>query len=128
MYPDNYLFTREHEWIKLEGDEAIVGISDFAQHQLGDIIYVELPRVGVVLEVRQKIGTIESVKAVSDVYSPVSGEIIAVNELLGQTPEVINKDPHNQGWIVRVKLADRKNLASLMSATEYEKYLEGLEG
>lgn len=128
MYPKDYLFTKEHEWIKVEGGEAVLGISEFAQHQLGDIIFVELPAVGKKLDVHSTVGTVESVKSVSDVYAPVSGEVVAVNEQLGQTPDLVNKDPQGQGWIARIKMADKKDLEALMPTSEYEKFLEGLEG
>ncbi|RFT14823.1 MAG: Glycine cleavage system H protein [Candidatus Saccharicenans subterraneus] len=127
MYPDNLYYTKDHEWLKLEGEEAVVGITDFAQKQLGDIIYVDLPQPGKVLEARQAIGSVESVKSVSDVYSPVSGEVVAANSELAQTPDLINKDPHGQGWIVRLKIKDKSELNNLMKAADYEKYLEGLE-
>lgn len=127
MYPDNLYYTKDHEWLKLEGEEAVVGITDFAQKQLGDIIYVDLPQPGKVLEAHQAIGSVESVKSVSDVYSPVSGEVLAVNSELAQTPDLINKDPHGQGWIVRLKIKDKSELNNLMKAADYEKYLEGLE-
>ncbi len=127
MYPQDYRFTKDHEWVKLEGGEAVVGVSDFAQHQLGDIIYVELPAVGKTLAVRDAIGTIESVKSVSDVYAPVAGVVTAANEALAEAADLINKDPHGKGWICRIKVADPKAVAGLMTAAEYEKYLEGLE-
>jgi glycine cleavage system H protein len=128
MYPDDLLYTKDHEWIKVEGDEGLVGITEFAQHQLGDVIYVELPKVGTKLGSRQTIGVVESVKSVSDVYSPVSGEVIAANEELAQSPDLVNKDPHGKGWIARLILQDKKELEGLMSAADYEKFLQGLEG
>src|SRR5512139_2175852 len=128
MYPNDFRYTKEHEWIKIEGDEALVGITDFAQHQLGDIIFVELPEVGKDLATHQSIGVVESVKSVSDVYSPVAGKVVAVNDALAQTADLLNKDPHGQGWIVRLKIKDKKELDGLMKASEYEKFLEGLEG
>jgi glycine cleavage system H protein len=127
MYPNDFRYTKEHEWIKVEGDEALVGITDFAQHQLGDIIFVELPPVGKELAARQSIGVVESVKSVSDVYAPVAGAVVAVNGALGQTADLLNKDPHGQGWIVRVRIKDKKDLDALLSAGDYEKFLEGLE-
>ncbi len=126
MYPNDFRYTKDHEWVKIEGDEALVGITDFAQHQLGDIIFVELPAVGKELEVRQPIGVVESVKSVSDVYAPVAGAVAAVNEALAQTADLLNKDPHGKGWIVRLKIKDKKELGGLMKAAEYEKFLEGL--
>jgi len=127
MYPENLYYTKDHEWLKVEGEEAVVGITDFAQKQLGDIIYVDLPQTGKSLEVHQAIGSVESVKSVSDVYSPVSGEVIEVNSELAQTPDLINKDPYGQGWIVRLRLKNKAEINNLMKATDYEKYLEGLE-
>lgn len=127
MYPEEYHYTKDHEWIKVENDEAVVGITDFAQKQLGDVVYVELPQVGAVFESHQSLGVIESVKAVSDIYSPISGEVVAANEELDGSPEMVNEDPHGKGWIVRLKLKDETEIEKLMSATEYEKFLEGLE-
>ncbi len=126
MYPKDFFFTQDHEWLKIEGDEALVGITDFAQKQLGDVVYVELPAVGTQLEAHQTIGVVESVKAVSDIYSPVSGEVIAVNEELNNSPELLNQDPHGQGWIIRLKLKDKGEVERLMTAVDYEKFLEGL--
>jgi len=127
MYPNNFYYTKDHEWIKIEGNDGLVGITDFAQNHLGDIIYIELPQVGAKIAGHQSIGVVESVKSVSDVYSPVAGEVVAVNEELAQTADLINKDPHGKGWIMRLKLTDKKELETLMKAAEYEKYLEGLE-
>lgn len=127
MYPNDFRYTKEHEWIKIEGGEAVVGVTDFAQKQLGDIIYVELPEVGKALEVHQAVGVIESVKSVSDVYSPVAGEVVAVNEELNKAADLVNKDPHGNGWIVRLKVRDKAAVEALMTASDYEKYLEGLE-
>lgn len=127
MYPNEFRYTKEHEWLKVEGDEAVVGITDFAQHQLGDIIFVELPPVGKELAPRQSLGVVESVKSVSDVYAPVPGTVTAVNEALGQTADLLNKDPHGQGWIIRIRIKDKKDLDGLMTAGDYEKFLEGLE-
>ncbi len=127
MYPDDFYYTKDHEWIQTKGDKATVGITDFAQKQLGDVVYVELPKVGTHLEFHQSIGVIESVKAVSDVYSPVSGDVIETNSALNDSPELINQDPHGKGWIIRLKIKDAKELDKLMSASEYEKFLEGIE-
>jgi len=126
MFPD-YYYTKDHEWIKVEGGQGLVGITDFAQKQLGDLVFIELPAVGTRLAARQKLGTIESVKAVSDVYCPVAGEVVAVNKDLEPAPELVNQDPHGKGWILRVKIADKADLGGLMNAAEYEKYLAGLE-
>ena len=127
MYPNDFRYTKEHEWIKVAGDEAVIGITDFAQHQLGDIIYVELPPAGKELAAHQAMSVVESVKSVSDVYAPISGQVVAVNEELAQTGDLINKDPHGKGWIVRLKIKDRKEIEGLLTAGDYEKFLEGLE-
>jgi glycine cleavage system H protein len=127
MYPDDFYYSKDHEWLKLDGDNATVGITDFAQKQLGDVVYVELPQPGAQLEFHQSLGVIESVKAVSDIYSPISGEVIEANEELNDSPELVNEDPHEKGWIIRIKVKDKNELEKLMSAPEYEKYLEGLE-
>ena len=128
MYPNDYYYSQDHEWIKVEdGQIGVVGITDFAQKQLGDVVYVELPEVGTQLEFHKTLGVVESVKAVSDIYSPVSGEVVEVNQALNDNPELINEDPHGQGWIVKIKIKDESELQKLMSATEYEKYIEGIE-
>jgi glycine cleavage system H protein len=127
MYPDDFRYTKEHEWIKVEGDKATIGITDFAQNQLGDVVFVELPKPGDELDAHQTLGVVESVKAVSDIYSPVSGEVTEVNEGLNDDPEILNKDPHKDGWIIKIKVKDKSELEDLMTASEYEKYLEGLE-
>jgi len=127
MVPQNLRYTKDHEWVMAAGDTASVGITDFAQKQLGDVVYVELPAVGTVLAVHQTIGTIESVKAVSEVFSPVSGEVVETNGRLADAPEAVNQDPYGQGWIYKLKLADKGDLEGLMSASEYETFLAGLE-
>lgn len=127
MYPENLYYSQDHEWLKIEGEEAILGITDFAQKQLGDIIFVDLPAVGKTVEAHQAIATVESVKSVSDIYSPVAGEVVQVNQEVAQTPELINRDPHGQGWILRLKIKDKSELNKLMKAGDYEKFLEGLE-
>lgn len=127
MYPNNFRYTKDHEWVQVSGDEAVVGITDYAQNHLGDVVYVEVPAVGAKLAVHQVMGNIESVKAVSDVYSPLSGEVVAVNGGLNNSPELVNKDPHGQGWIARIKAANKSELDSLMNSVEYEKFLDGLD-
>jgi glycine cleavage system H protein len=127
MYPENLYYSQDHEWLKVEGEEAVLGITDFAQKQLGDIIYVDLPVAGKSVEAHQTIATVESVKSVSDVYSPLAGEVVETNQALVQTPELVNRDPHGQGWILRLKIKDKSELGKLMKAADYEKFLEGLE-
>ena len=127
MYPDNYYYTKDHEWIRIEGNKATVGITDFAQKQMGDVVYVELPEIGTKLKFHQSFGVIESVKAVSDIYAPVSGEVMEVNEDLNDAPEILNEDPHNKGWVIKLNIEDKSELEELMSLSDYEKFLEGLE-
>jgi glycine cleavage system H protein len=126
MYPQNYYFTKDHEWVAVDGDTATIGISDFAQKQLGDVVYVELPEIGKHFNVHQTIGTIESVKAVSEVFSPVSGEVVEANAALNSAPETINQDPHGKAWIIKLKMKNPADLKALMKAPDYEKFLEGL--
>jgi glycine cleavage system H protein len=123
MYPDDYRYTKEHEWIKKENSEAIVGITTYAQKELGDIVYVELPAVGKKIAMGEAFGSIESVKAVSEIYAPLEMEIVSVNSTVGDQPELINQDPHGKGWLVKVKLGNNADLDSLLSATEYEELI-----
>lgn len=127
MYPQDFYYTKDHEWVQVKGDRALVGITEFAQKQLGDVVYIELPAIGVQLNVHQTIGSIESVKAVSEVFSPVSGEVVEVNGELNASPELVNQDPHGKGWILRLKIKNAADVQQLMKAAEYEKFLEGLE-
>ena len=127
MYPEDYYYTKDHEWLKIEGNNATVGVTDFAQKQMGDVVYVELPEIGTKLKFHQTFGVIESVKAVSDVYAPVSGEVTEVNEGLNDSPEILNENPHIKGWIIKLNMEDQSELEKLMSLSDYEKFLEGLE-
>jgi glycine cleavage system H protein len=122
MYPENFRYTKEHEWVNVEGDTGTIGITDHAQKELGDIVYVDLPKVGTSVEKGKTIGSVESVKAVSDVYSPVSGEVVAVNDLLTASPEKLNEDPHAAAWLVKIKLSTPSETADLMSAPDYIAY------
>ena len=123
MYPDNFRYTKEHEWVLVEGDTGTVGITDHAQEELGDIVYVDLPKVGAHVEQGKSLGSVESVKAVSDVYSPVSGEVTEANQALADAPETLNSDPHGAGWLVKIRLSNAGEAESLMSAADYEKYV-----
>jgi len=123
MYPENYRYSKEHEWVNVEGDTGTVGITFHAQKELGDIVYVDLPKPGTMTEKGKTIGSVESVKAVSDIYSPVSGEVIAVNELLATSPEKLNGDPHGAAWLVKIKLSAPDEAKELMSATDYQTYI-----
>jgi len=124
-YPENFRYTKEHEWILVEGGTGTVGITDHAQKELGDIVFVDLPKPGAAVEAGKPLGSVESVKAVSDIYSPVTGEVIEVNELLAAAPEKLNEDPHGAAWLVRIRLSNPAELDGLMSAAEYEAYLGG---
>jgi glycine cleavage system H protein len=123
MYPENFRYTKEHEWVGVEGDTATIGITDHAQHELGDIVYVDLPKVGAQLETGKTLGSVESVKAVSDVYAPVSGEVTEVNATLADAPEKLNEDPHGAAWLVKVKLSNPAELQNLMTAADYQTYV-----
>jgi len=122
--PENLKYTEEHEWAKIEGDEVIIGITDFAQSELGDIVYVEVETVGETLDKGEVFGTVEAVKTVSDIYMPVSGEVVEKNEKLDDEPELINKDPYGEGWIIKVKLSNKDELDSLLSADAYKNIIE----
>lgn len=122
MYPENFRYTKEHEWVNVEGDIGTIGITDHAQKELGDIVYVDLPKVGTVVEKGKTLGSVESVKAVSDIYSPLSGEVTAVNEILTSSPEKLNEDPHGAAWLVKIKLSSPGETSDLMTAADYQKY------
>lgn len=117
--PANLKYTKDHEWIKIEGNVATVGITDFAQGQLGDIVFVEIETEGETLEMEEVFGTIEAVKTVSDMFMPVSGKVIAINEKLADSPEVVNKDPYGDGWMIRIELTDASQVNDLLTADQY---------
>ena len=119
--PENVKYTKDHEWIRVEGDFGWIGITDFAQGELGDVVYVELPKVGTKIVQGKSFGTIEAVKAVSDLYAPVAGEIVELNKTVQNTPEVVNKDPYSEGWMVKVKIANKSDLNALLNAEAYKK-------
>ncbi len=123
QYPDDRRYSRSHEWVKLDGEVATVGITDHAQKELGEVVFVDLPDVGEIFDAGQEIGTIESVKAVSEVFVPVAGEVVEVNKVLGDEPGAVNEDPHGDGWIVKVKISTDLD-KSLLSALDYEKFIE----
>jgi len=123
MYPEDLRYTKEHEWIKVDGDRGRVGITHFAQSQLGDVVFVELPKVGKPLRQMDTFGVVESVKAVSDLYCPVTGQVLEVNSTLESKPEQVNADPYGKGWMIVVKIAEPKELGKLMTADRYKTYL-----
>jgi glycine cleavage system H protein len=122
MYPTEFRYTKEHEWVRVDGANGTVGITDHAQKELGDIVYVDLPKVGAIAAAGKTVGSVESVKAVSDIYSPVSGEVVEVNELLATSPEKLNADPHGAAWLFKVKLSAPEEVGGLMSAADYQTY------
>lgn len=127
MYPSEYLYSREHEWVRVEDDVCVLGITEFAQQELGEVVFVELPEVGQVFNTEDEIGTIESVKAVAEIYIPVAGEVIEINEAVVEDPELINEDPHGEGWLVKVRFSSAADLKQLMKAEQYEEYAKSGE-
>ena len=123
MYPENFRYTKEHEWVSVDGDIGTVGITHHAQHELGDIVYVDMPRVGTSVAKGKTIGSVESVKAVSDIYSPVSGAVTEVNDLLSASPEKLNEDPHGAAWLVKIRLSEPDEIKNLLSAADYQTYV-----
>ena len=122
-YPENYRYTKEHEWVHVEGEQGTVGITDHAQHELGDIVFVDLPKTGTHVTKGQTFGSVESVKAVSDIYSPITGEVSESNALLATSPERLNEDPHGNAWLIKVKLSAGAEINDLMSSADYQKYV-----
>ena len=122
-FPAEYRYTKEHEWVNVKGDVATIGITDYAQHELGDVVFVELPKVGSTITTGKSFGTVESVKAVSEIYAPASGEVLETNADLQGTPEKINSDPHGAAWLVKIKLSDLSEVSKLQDATAYEAYV-----
>ena len=122
-YPTDYRFTREHEWVSAKGELATVGITDYAQHELGDVVFVGMPEVGTAMKAGQILGSVESVKTMSDIYAPVSGTVVEVNSELTAAPEKVNQDPHGAGWMVRIKLTDPAELGGLLDAMAYQAFI-----
>lgn len=123
MVPEKLRYTKDHEWIRVEGDIGVVGITEHAQSELGDIVFVELPKIGAKLDQSSSFGSVESVKAVSDIYSPVAGEVVEINSDLAEAPEKVNEDPYGAGWIMKLRIADPQQAEKLMSAAEYTEYV-----
>jgi glycine cleavage system H protein len=123
MYPENFRYTKEHEWVLVEGEIGTVGITHHAQEELGDIVYVDLAKAGTRVEAGKSLGSVESVKAVSDVYSPVSGEVTETNQMLSDSPEKLNEDPHGAAWLVKVRLSNASEVSNLMTAADYQSYV-----
>jgi glycine cleavage system H protein len=127
MYPSDYLYSREHEWVKVMDDVCVLGITEFAQQELGEVVFVELPEVGQVFNAQDELGTIESVKAVAEVYSPVAGEVVEVNDAVVDDPEMLNDDPQGEGWLVKIRFSSADDLKALMNADAYEEYVKSGE-
>ena len=123
--PENLKYTKNHEWLKVDGDTTIVGITDFAQGELGDIVFIEVETVGEELDQEEAFGNIEAVKTVSDLFMPISGEVIEFNETLDANPEIVNKDPYGEGWIIKIKITDPSQLDTLLDANKYKELIEG---
>lgn len=123
MYPDNYRYTKEHEWVHVEAGVGTIGITDHAQQELGDIVFVELPKLGVQAEQGKPFAVVESVKAASDIFAPISGEVVAINDKLTNAPETLNTDPHGAGWIAKIKLSSPEEVDRLLSPSDYQTYL-----
>lgn len=121
-YPDNYRYTKQHQWVRLDGDVATFGLTFHAQERLGDIVYVDLPKPGTRLEAGKTLGSVESVKAVSDIYSPLSGEVTEINEALANTPDKLNEDPHGAAWLIKLRVENAGEMNSLLSAADYQTY------
>ena len=127
VIPEDVRYSKDHEWVKARGDNFVVGISDYAQDQLGDIVFVEVPEVGDQFEKESEFGTVESVKAVSEIYMPIGGEVVAVNQALEDSPELLNKDPYDKGWIVEIKPTDPAEMDDLMDKNAYLEMLKGTQ-
>ena len=127
MYPKNFLYSKEHEWIRVEDDICVLGITEFAQKELGEVVFVELPEIGQVFDTNDELGTIESVKAVAEVYTPVAGEVVEINDAVVDDPELLNDDPHGDGWLIKIRYSSADDLKSLMSPADYEEYAQSGE-
>jgi len=127
MYPSDYLYSREHEWVHVMDDVCVLGITEFAQQELGEVVFVELPEVGQVFNAQDELGTIESVKAVAEVYSPVAGEVVEINDAVVDDPEMLNDDPHGEGWLVKIRFSSADDLKALMNAEAYEEFIKSGE-
>ncbi len=128
MYPEDNLYSKDHEWILVHDNVGTIGITDYAQHELGDVVYVDLPEVGDTFDANEPLGSVESVKAVSEVFCPVGGEVIEVNSKLEESPELINESPHQKAWMVKIRLMNPEELKELLSAEEYEEYIQEQSG
>ena len=124
---ENLHYSKDHEWVEVNGDVATIGITDYAQHALGDVVYVELPKIGDTLESHEAFGSVESVKAVSEVFTPLAGEVVEVNDGLNDTPEAVNADPYGAAWMIKIKMRNALDADAMLNAAEYEEYLDANE-
>lgn len=124
--PENLRYSKDHEWVKVDGDVAAIGITDYAQHALGDVVYIDMPRVGDKLGAHEAFGSVESVKAVSEIFTPIAGEIVEVNDALNDTPEAVNSDPYGDAWMIKIKMDNPGEADAMLSADEYEEYLSSV--
>ncbi|HBL30001.1 MAG TPA: glycine cleavage system protein GcvH [Acidobacteria bacterium] len=127
MYPSEYLYSREHEWVHVQDDVCTLGITEFAQQELGEVVFVELPEVGQVFDTGDEVGTIESVKAVAEIFTPVAGEVVELNDAVVDDPELINEDPHGEGWLIKLRFSSAADLKDLMNAEQYEEFVKSGE-
>ena len=125
--PDNLRYSKDHEWVAADGDVATIGITDYAQHSLGDVVYIDMPRVGDSFDAHKAFGSVESVKAVSEVFTPIGGEVVEINDGLNDSPESVNNDPYTSGWMVKIKMSNPGEVDALLSAAEYEEFLSASE-
>jgi glycine cleavage system H protein len=125
--PENLRYSKDHEWVKVEGETAAIGITDYAQHALGDVVYIDMPRVGDKLGAHEAFGSVESVKAVSEIFTPIAGEIVEVNDALNDTPEAVNTDPYGEAWMIKIKMDNPGEADGMLSAEEYEEFLSSVE-
>ncbi len=128
MYPEDYLYTKDHEWVHVDGETAVVGITDYAQHELGDVVFVDLPEVGDGFDASEPFGSVESVKAVSEIFCPVGGEVIEVNPELESRPELVNESPHEKAWMIKLRISNAGELKELMTSRDYEEYIQEQAG
>jgi glycine cleavage system H protein len=128
MYPEENLYTKDHEWVRVDGETAIVGITDYAQHELGDVVFVDLPEVGDSFEANEPFGSVESVKAVSEIFCPVGGEVIEINSELESRPELVNESPHEKAWMIKIRMLNAGELKELLSSGTYEEYIQEQAG
>jgi len=127
MYPTNFLYSKEHEWVRVEDDICVLGITEFAQKELGEVVFVELPEIGQVFDTNDELGTIESVKAVAEVFTPVAGEVVEINDAVVDDPELLNDDPHGEGWLIKIRYSSADDLKALMNPADYEEYVKSGE-